>query len=108
MKEIQERLDNFGKDADCYNCVHRRNVVYSAHSRCVVRTPDTDRDMELLTTWQNIFISVDVDGDNYTTRMIEAASHGIKNGWFNYPLNFDPVWLEKCTLFKPMETPNES
>jgi hypothetical protein len=25
--------------------------------------------------------------------------HGIKNGWFFWPLNFDPVWLEACNGF---------
>ena len=22
--------------------------------------------------------------------------HGIKNGWFYYPFNFDPIWLKYC------------
>lgn len=25
--------------------------------------------------------------------------NGIKNGWFFWPLNFDPVWLENCDGF---------
>ena len=28
---------------------------------------------------------------------------GIKNGWFNWPFNFDPVWLDKCDSFEEKE-----
>ena len=21
--------------------------------------------------------------------------HGIKNGWYNFPFNFDPIWMEE-------------
>ena len=24
-------------------------------------------------------------------------AHGIKSGWFSWPIDFDPCWLEKCT-----------
>lgn len=27
---------------------------------------------------------------------ITADPHGIRNGWFAWPINFDPVWLETC------------
>lgn len=30
---------------------------------------------------------------------IRANFHGIKNGWFVWPVNFDPVWLEHCDGF---------
>jgi len=32
---------------------------------------------------------------------IKADPHGVKNGWFNFPWNFDPVWLENCDGFEP-------
>jgi hypothetical protein len=28
---------------------------------------------------------------------------GIKNGWFNWPFNFDPIWLERCAKFEAVE-----
>jgi len=34
---------------------------------------------------------------------IKADPHGIKNGWFNFPWNFDPVWLLYCDGFEPKE-----
>lgn len=27
--------------------------------------------------------------------------HGVRNGWFMHPMNFDPVWLESCSGFTP-------
>ena len=34
---------------------------------------------------------------------ISANYHGIKNGWFIWPVNFDPVWLEHCDGFTVKE-----
>ena len=31
---------------------------------------------------------------------IKGDEHGIKCGWFNWPYNFDPVWLEACGGFE--------
>jgi len=31
---------------------------------------------------------------------IEGNECGIRNGWFHYPFNFDPVWLDKCKGFE--------
>ena len=33
--------------------------------------------------------------------LMEGDDHGIKNGWFQYPYNFDPCWkLVPCANFK--------
>jgi hypothetical protein len=31
---------------------------------------------------------------------IKGDPHGIRNGWFNWPYNFDPIWLENCNGFE--------
>lgn len=57
---------------NCYKCKNRGEVFYSAHSSC--NNPDTG-----------------MTGDE----------HGRRNGWFNYPNNFDPVWMTKeCDNFE--------
>lgn len=58
------------KNPNCYKCVHRLEVAGSAHSRC----------------------------NNFKAK-VSANAHGIRSGWFRWPLNFDPVWLESCTGF---------
>lgn len=57
---------------NCYQCKHRRELTFSCHSKCL--NPDPN-----------------MTGDE----------HGKKNGWFFYPVNFDPVWRTKeCINFE--------
>jgi hypothetical protein len=55
---------------DCYKCVHILTIPGDAHSRC----------------------------NNFQAKVI-GNPHGIKHGWFNWPLNFDPTWLISCDGF---------
>lgn len=65
--EPDKKSCNAGKASkECYECKHRMQVPGSTHSAC----SNPDRNMT---------------GDN----------HGIKNGWFFYPVNFDPTWKTK-------------
>lgn len=61
---------------NCYKCKSRRDVPGNCHIQCV--TPDAE-----------------MTGDE----------HGIKNGWFMYPLLFDPIWAtKKCRNYKSIES----
>ena len=55
----------------CYKCIHRRDLDYSAHSRCTQKYAK-----------------------------VEGHERGITQGWFVWPYNFDPVWLLKCNAFE--------
>lgn len=60
---------------ECYHCSHKRDIPGNAHIKCV--HPD-----HLMT------------GDKF----------GIQNGWFFYPIIFDPIWkTKKCNNFKLKE-----
>lgn len=63
---------------DCYKCKFRKSIPGDAHSKCV------NEDAE-----------------------VTGNSHGVKNGWFFWPHNFDPVWLTDCNGFQPILTPQE-
>lgn len=66
--------------AECVNCTHRRSIPYDAHIQC--SKPDTN-----------------MTGD----------IHGIRNGWFLYPLNFDPTWkTKKCDNFESIQKKSET
>jgi hypothetical protein len=57
---------------NCYQCKFKRNVPGDAHIQC------TNPDKEMT-----------------------GNPHGIKNGWFWYPLLFDPTWKTKeCSNFE--------
>lgn len=48
---------------NCYECRHMRDVPGNCHIRCV--NPDPN---------------------------MTGSAHGIREGWFYYPMLFDPVW----------------
>ena len=90
---------------DCYKCKWRRNLVGDCHSSCT--HPDLGGiENDPLGKIMGIFASVGrVSPINLApeTMNIKASLHGIKNGWFNFPYNFDPVWLESCDGFTKKE-----
>lgn len=59
----------------CYTCKYREDLVYDAHSCCT-------------------------NNKSIKELNIKANQHGISRGWFMWPSNFDPVWLENCDGYK--------
>ena len=55
---------------DCYQCAHRRELVWDCHSAC-----------------------------SNTAAQVTGNVYGVKSGWFFWPVNFDPVWLKTCDGF---------
>ena len=65
----------------CYNCAYRADVIGSCHSQCV----------------NGIAYLL---GEGVEPKpIVTGTPHGIENGWFFWPLNYDPIWLESCTGF---------
>ena len=61
---------------ECSVCVHRRSIPGDCHIRCA--NPDPD--------------------------MIGHEA-GVRQGWFVYPINFDPVWKAKaCANFEAVQS----
>lgn len=95
----------------CYDCVHRREVLGSAHSACA--HPATERIRQ--TPFMQLAGVVGKRGGDQLTAMadafgegpaaaaaalnIRAADLGVRHGWFVWPVNFDPTWLENCDGF---------
>ena len=97
---------------DCYACVHRRTVPGSCHSACAHPTAITGKVAtnplaELFAMLGGGRGGVVVDVDAAGVLGIEANRHGVRSGWFNWPFNFDPVWLEACKGFIPKPKPAE-
>lgn len=86
---------------NCYKCVHRGSVPGSAHSRCNHPSVETDNFSELM----GILASVGRVATPGVKSGIKVKGNptGIKNGWFSWPFDFDPTWLESCTGFTPIE-----
>lgn len=88
---------------NCYACVYRGVVPGDAHSCClhpevkkVIADPsDPFTGLASLLTGQMMKAVL--------TLRIKGDEHGISNGWFMWPVNFDPVWLEHCDGYTPKE-----
>ena len=92
-------------EPDCYKCKHRRDLCGDAHSCC--KHPlleDVNAD-----PLAQVFAILGSVGRTLPTQKgvdklgIKANYHGIKRGWFNFPFNYDPVWLEECKGFEVKE-----
>jgi hypothetical protein len=92
---------------NCYKCKWRGEVLGSAHSRC--HHPVTGGEGKYpLAELMSIFGSVGrceavVDLEGAVKLGIKANLHGVEHGWFQWPYNFDPVWLEACEGFEAKE-----
>jgi len=81
------------KKAGCYQCKHRGNVAGSRHSSC--QYPGNETDLFAIFNEANKI--------NARKLQIQAHKHGILNGWFMWPIDFDPVWLLNCDGFSSNE-----
>jgi hypothetical protein len=79
----------------CYDCKYQGEVPGSAHSKC--NHPDAKIDNPIAGIAS---IMAPMMGPLVTKLNVKGDPYGIKSGWFAWPLNFDPVWLEKCDGFK--------
>ncbi len=62
---------------ECHRCVHRRSVPGNCHIKCA--NPDPE---------------------------MTGSAHGMRNGWFYYPMLFDPVWKNAdCNNYEEVPTP---
>jgi len=87
--------------ANCYACIHRRNVPGDAHSACAHPATGTSGDM-----FDGIVALLDGRAVKAARQLnIIANPHGVRSGWFNWPGNFDPTWLENCEGFTTKEQP---
>lgn len=85
---------------DCYKCKYRGEVPGSAHSSCKhpkAKPKDANPMAELLSIMGAPVVSI----TGIQKLEIEGHPTGVRGGWFNWPYNFDPVWLLKCKGFTP-------
>ncbi len=82
---------------NCYECAYRGRVPGDAHSSCKhpsVADAAGDATMNVMAIFAGVSRGPPMQGKNDLN--IKGNAHGIRNGWFNWPWNFDPTWLERC------------
>ena len=86
---------NGNTKANCYECKHRRDLSYSAHSEC--KHPALEGKGRVLA------IACIMSGGKFPPFNLTGNAHGIRSGWFAWPLDYDPVWLDSCAAFETKE-----
>jgi len=84
-------------------CVHQRGIPGDCHIECAYPIIK-DNITEL---FSDVFRILDGRGGPRCTLNsimkqmgVRGDETGIKNGWFNWPFNFDPMWLICCAKFE--------
>ena len=81
---------------DCYKCQYRGTIPGDAHTIC--HHPLVKQDSNSFGALVDMLSGKNNDAAKELN--IKGDQHGIRSGWFMWPANFDPVWLENCDGFK--------
>lgn len=88
---------------NCYECKWRGKIPGDCHSKCnhpkVAMTPDNPLN-GLLALLGSVGRCSSLPVKLANPLNVEGDPHGIKKGWFCWPINFDPVWLQSCDGFE--------
>ncbi len=86
----------------CYACKHRGHAIGSAPSTC--RHPKAaagENPIEsLLSMLGGNRAGPQIAVEAAVELGIQGNAHGIRMGWFNWPYDFDPAWLDDCDGFE--------
>jgi len=86
-------------DNICNTCIHSRKVPGSSHHlKCVAPWAEDVEPLFLA----SFGIGVEVRNKETKETLLAINPHGWKNGWANFPFNFDPIWIT-CKLGEERE-----
>lgn len=87
-------------EKSCYGCQFRASIPGDCHSQCV-------HPIITKTAPQLLLVVLSGESEQLIGPLgFSFNSHGVANGWANFPLNYDPVWMQgECNLHK---CPSES
>ena len=93
------------REKKCAVCIHRATIPGDAHTRCAHPVITAAKASDPLGSALSILASVGrvdpvINVPVAKKLSISADPTGIKNGWFNWPWNFDPTWLRTCVGFE--------
>ena len=85
---------------NCYKCKWRRDIPGDAHSSCEHPQAAFARDDPTAGLRATLATVARVEPIQADALNVAGHPHGIKNGWFCWPWNFDPTWLLNCDGFE--------
>lgn len=103
VKKQKENIEDImNKKPDCYECKYRGEVSGSAHSSCQhssLKEITENPLMNIMSILGSVRGGIPPISKKGGIKVV-GNPQGIRGGWFNHPLNFDPVWLESCDGFE--------
>ena len=96
---------------NCYKCKYRGAIPGNAHSQCLhplishISQDPLMRVVGMLGSRGIAAMGMNLGRDEILNpgknpMGISGHEHGIRSGWFNWPINFDPSWLLTCNGFE--------
>ena len=93
------------KKFDCFSCKWKRRNSGTVHIRCVHSSlgPISDNPMmNMMAILASVGRAKPMIASTKELN-IRGTPTGIKRGWFNFPWDFDPTWLENCDGYEIKE-----
>lgn len=92
-------------EKDCYCCKHRSTIPGDAHSRCnhpEIKGILDDPLLNIAANFASVGRTMPIWNNKAIQKRFEIRGnvYGISRGWFNWPWNFDPIWLENCNAWE--------
>jgi hypothetical protein len=88
------------KKNDCHLCPHSEKVTGSSHH---IKCNAMSGAIAMLTAMAVQSGKVQTMTNGKTGEVeLRFNQHGVKNGWCNWPINFDPIWVD-CYLKVPQK-----
>ena len=91
------------REHNCYECIYREDLHHSHHSRCnLLKTAATAVHQESAGSILELGIAsgaMSLTDSNTGEPVIKISEHGKRNGWADWPVNFDPIWIDECPAF---------
>ena len=92
-------MDEGTKKFDCWSCKYRGSVPGSAHISCKhpsVKGALGDPLLQVASIFGSVGRRPALTLMTTDELNIRANPRGVARGWFQFPFNYDPVWLENC------------
>lgn len=75
---------------NCHECKHSKLAPFSGHHKECCHPILGD----------NLVKTIIILQPSILNGVIKTNQHGVNNGWCNFPLDFDQIWIEDCKLFE--------
>lgn len=95
--QMIEQNQNLPMKANCYECKYRGEIPGDAHSCCNHPLLGKKDDNPFGAMAQMLTGRFRAAAQKLN---VKAHPQGVRSGWFMWPANFDPVWLQNCDGFE--------